>query len=351
MKHNQLVTQVTLYYLNHVAEVLRSRQRSVEQWLGAENLRESDLYDSSCVVDVDVYCRLIVSAIRLSSMPHLGLVIGAQLSINHHGALGFALLNCGSIKEMLNFFQRYLITRTPLFSLDIDRHQDETQVVINSSLVNEQVQRAMTEVMVTTLFSTIQTALSRVGQTPIQARSLPIIKRVGFRYSQPDYLPKYQQLMGSNMAFSQAQTHIVLNNHWVDKQMQTVDQASLTQAKMFCEQELANSIAHASWQSKVLMQVIKQNDRVPDIQTIAEQLHLVPRTLHRYLKKEGTSFKIILEQAQLAMAKQYLAEHTSTIKSVAYRLGYSDVANFRRAFKRWCGITPQQYKQENDPTL
>ena len=351
MKHNQLVTQVSLHYLNHVAEVLRSRQRSVSQWLGAESLSESDLYDSRCVVDVDVYCRLIVSAIRLSKMPHLGLVIGAQLSINHHGALGFALLNCGTIKDMLSFFQRYLITRTPLFSLDIERCQSQTIITIHSSLMNEIVLRAMTEAMVTTLLSTIQTALSRVSTVPLSTDQLPIIHRVAFRYAQPNYLAKYQQLLDRGMTFSQAHTQISLNNVWVDKRLQTVDQTSLTQAKRFCEQELAGVVAHASWQSKVLMQVIKHTEDVPDIQGVAAQLHVVPRTLHRYLQKEGTSFKRILEQAQLAMAKQYLAEHSSTIKSVAYRLGYSDVANFRRAFKRWSGMTPQQYKQENDFTL
>ena len=170
-----------------------------------------------------------------------------------------------------------------------------------------------------------------------------MIRQISFSYAQPDYLEKYQQLLNCPMSFAKNRTCITLNNALVDQQLRAVDQNSLFQAKQFCEQELALVSAHASWRSKVLMQIISRPEQYPDINVIADALHVSSRTLHRHLCSEGTHFKQIVEQTLASLAKQYLHEKTSTIKVVAYRLGYSDVANFRRAFKRWTGRTPQNY--------
>lgn len=340
-------TKVSLYYLNQVAEILRSHQISVTQWLATENLTEKTLYDSRCVVDLNTYCRLVESAIELSKLPHLGLIVGAQLSINHHGALGFALLNCGTVREMLAFFHRYLVTRTPLFKLQIARESRVTEVFLDSFVVGQQILRPLTEVLVTTLVSTVQSVTSRViNSTDIKIAETAAIERINFAFTQPEYFEKYCQLFNCKVLFDQPRTSIVFRNELVDRQLRAVDQNSLLQAKQFCEQELSSVSAHASWRSKVLMQIISRPDQYPDIGVVSGALNISQRTLHRYLCSEGTHFKQIVDQTLASLAQQYLKEKTSTIKIVAYRLGYSDVANFRRAFKRWTGITPQQFIQQ-----
>jgi len=340
-------TMVSLYYLNQVAENLRAHQVSVKQWLGAENLKESALYDSRCLVEFSTYCRLIESAIQLSKLPHLGLIVGAQLSINHHGALGFALLNCGTIREMLAFFNRYLVTRTPLFKLQVVRGERATEVFLDSFVVTHEVLRPLTEVLISTLVSTVQSVSSRVvNAAPNSVIYGSVVREINFSYSRPDYFDKYQQLLNCRLKFARTRTSILFSNDLVDKQLRAVDQNSLLQAKQFCEQELSLVSAHASWRSKVLMQIISRPDEYPDINIIASAMNVSARTLHRNLCKEGTHFKKIVEQSLSSLAQQYLQEKSSTIKFVAYRLGYSDVANFRRAFKRWTGMTPQDYMQQ-----
>ncbi|MBT0587250.1 AraC family transcriptional regulator [Alteromonas oceanisediminis] len=343
-------TRVTLNYLNHVADILRSHHISVEHWLQAEGLTEASLLDAQCMVSFDTYCTLITRAISLSKLPHLGLIVGAQLSINHHGALGFALLNCGSIREMLSFFHRYLVTRTPLFELRVERGKTSTRVILDSNVTSLEILRPLTEVLVATLISTLQTAGGRVvnsARKSLADRS--VISGVQFNYPQPDYVEKYRQLFNCRLQFSRMTTVIMLANEAVDEQLRAVDQHSLLQARQFCEQELASVSIHATWRSRVLMEIIRQPDTYPDISQIAASLNLSSRTLHRYLRAEGTQFKHIVDETLCALAQQYLREHGETIKSVAYRLGYSDVANFRRAFKRWMGVSPQQFVQQQPP--
>ena len=79
----------------------------------------------------------------------------------------------------------------------------------------------------------------------------------------------------------------------------------------------------------------------------ARLFHLTPRTLHRRLLDEGSSFKEILEQVRHLAVEYLKAGHLSS-EEIAYSLGYTDMANFRRAFKRWEAMPPSRYRAAQD---
>ncbi len=75
-------------------------------------------------------------------------------------------------------------------------------------------------------------------------------------------------------------------------------------------------------------------------QDIAQALHISVRGLQRKLKKEGTTFRRLVDDTRHDLALQYIKDSTVSINEMAYLLGYSEHANFSRAFKRWTGIAP-----------
>ena len=80
---------------------------------------------------------------------------------------------------------------------------------------------------------------------------------------------------------------------------------------------------------------------------VAEQLQLSGRHLNRKLLEEGTSFKLLREQLLYQMAEQLLAESCRQAE-IAERLGFSDESAFAKAFRRWSGMTPGQFRQGLD---
>jgi AraC-like DNA-binding protein len=82
----------------------------------------------------------------------------------------------------------------------------------------------------------------------------------------------------------------------------------------------------------------------PSQTTIARQMGLSERTLQRRLAAEGTSFNELLDDARRTIAFSYLADQKLAAYEVSFLLGYSEPATFFRAFKRWTGKTPQQYR-------
>ena len=89
------------------------------------------------------------------------------------------------------------------------------------------------------------------------------------------------------------------------------------------------------------------NQGAPTLPVVARKLNLSTRTLHRRLEERGLNFNGLLRETRLKLAKHYLADSRLELKQVAFLLGYSDVANFRRAFKRWEGVAPSGVREGN----
>lgn len=83
----------------------------------------------------------------------------------------------------------------------------------------------------------------------------------------------------------------------------------------------------------------------PTSQGIARRLKMSVRTLHRRLSDEGTSHKQLLDGLRRELAATYLRERAVAISEVAYLLGFSEPSAFHRAFKRWTGMTPVEWRR------
>jgi len=81
-----------------------------------------------------------------------------------------------------------------------------------------------------------------------------------------------------------------------------------------------------------------------NLKKVSRDLAIGSRTLTRRLGDEGLTFKKVLDESRVALAKRYLAERDLPITEVAWLVGYTEVSAFFHAFKRWTGVTPRQFR-------
>ena len=81
------------------------------------------------------------------------------------------------------------------------------------------------------------------------------------------------------------------------------------------------------------------------LEEVADQLHLSPRTAHRRLEEEGSSFRGIKDALRRDMALARLTKTRDPISQVAADLGYADTSAFYRAFVEWTGMAPVHYRR------
>jgi AraC-like DNA-binding protein len=79
----------------------------------------------------------------------------------------------------------------------------------------------------------------------------------------------------------------------------------------------------------------------------AEISELTPRTLNRRLAEQGTSYAALLDQARLAKAARMLPETDEKLLDISLMPGYANAANFSRAFRRWTGLSPREYRRQS----
>jgi AraC-like DNA-binding protein len=79
------------------------------------------------------------------------------------------------------------------------------------------------------------------------------------------------------------------------------------------------------------------------IDEMASQLHVTPQTLHRSLKREGTSYQRIKDSIRRDIAVTRLVKDRMPVNQVAEIVGFSEARSFTRAFKNWTGLSPREY--------
>lgn len=110
---------------------------------------------------------------------------------------------------------------------------------------------------------------------------------------------------------------------------------------------------HQQRQLPGLCHVIRQGfmndlERVPSLNELAQQLGMSSATLKRKLAKQHTSYQQLLDEAKLSASLKLMQQQAYGNNQLAEHLQVGDVNNFRKAFKRWCGLTPTALKERLD---
>ena len=111
-----------------------------------------------------------------------------------------------------------------------------------------------------------------------------------------------------------------------------------------CQQLLARLSRRSHFVDEVRKRIMAQPGFFPNLEQVASELALSPRTLRRRLGEEDSRFQEILDEVRLGLARDYLANSTLSIEQVAELLGFGHTGNFSHAFKRWCGMPPLEYR-------
>jgi AraC-like DNA-binding protein len=88
------------------------------------------------------------------------------------------------------------------------------------------------------------------------------------------------------------------------------------------------------------------DDEALSIQKVAKEMAVSVRTLQNRLEAEGVLFSDLLQGIREQLAKKYLRENYS-VEQITYLLGFSEPSVFRKAFKKWSGFTPREYREQS----
>ena len=173
-----------------------------------------------------------------------------------------------------------------------------------------------------------------------------VAARVWFAHARPPELAAVHDFFGTTeVSFGCEDSGIALAREELDRPMRLADAHSAGMLASLVDAELAARPQGSSLAARVEAFVAAALPGGTDVEDVARAMRMSARTLQRRLEQEQTRFGEVLDRARLGVARGLLADRGVTMADVAARVGFSDVATFSRAFKRWTGQPPGQWRR------
>jgi len=324
-------------YSRVLARELDLQERDLHTLLEGTGLQSSVLTECSEVSATSAQqMRILENALLLTQAPELGLRLGRRLQPATHGPLGYLILSCPDVLTSLQAFAQYLPTRLPFSTVTITQNhrQVECQLTLNIQASNS-IQRLLQECFALMIQS--------IGEASL-AHELDDA-RIELQHAKPDYHHLYRDYFHSPVEFSQTHNRVIIPLKTAQIANTSGNTDSYRVALELCQQlvdRLPSRDILTSHQVKRLL--LSHPIGSVGAEQNAQELFIAKRTLQRRLDREGTSYREIVETILADLASNYLSDPRLSIESIAFLLGYNDSAAFRKAFRRWYGISANEYR-------
>ena len=325
---------VPVAYIRQITEQLRFMQVDVDGWLARAGMRADQLAEPSGVVSYARFRGLVLSAVEEAQEPALGLFVGERLVASTHGIVGTLAIHSRNVGQALTMLERFAGLRTSLVSISHAVVGDEVRVLFEEARPLGDLQRPMFEALVLSIKNVLDDITMGTCNVP----------EVAFAFPRPDYASLATDLFGCPVLYGQDWTGFKAPAAVLEQPLARTDPEAFAAAEQICQAELDRLAQSETLAGRVRRLLLGHQAGFPSLQVTARLLHMTPRTLHRHLVVEGTSYRALLESVRRTLAVEQLKSGRFAVDEVAYQLGYTDVSNFRRAFKRWEGVAPSVYR-------
>ena len=299
----------------------------------------ASLNDPSARVSYEQVIRVFRNALALARDPTIALRAGNRMHVTAYGIWGYALLSSRTCADVLDFAIHYRGVIGPLTEMTHNPTARPPTCGFRALLTSDATDPIYRFSLEFTYAAHLRLARDIFGEDFSLSRA-----RVAYRA--PDYAARYRQFFGCPVDFSQTVNEISFDEAWLDCAPRTQDPITHAMATDMCRHIMMRLDQSGGMATRVRQALLEQMPwRFPRVESMAERLSLDARALRRRLEAQGTSYRKVLSEVRLALALEYLQKTNMTTEQIATRLGYSDAANFRHAFARWTGKSPQQYRE------
>ena len=312
-------------------DLSRNRGGKVEQLLKGTGIFQEDLQKSPHYISFEQLSSLIANLERHVSSADLSFLAGRRLFPLKQSPASDLMFNARTLNDLLRIVQVYQRQLFPqLFCQKLDT---DNQVYL---LVNPAVTDNASFGFLFEIFNSCVNAICKwhFGQ------QIPL--HFHFQQKRPKNIYQYEEYLGTRLHFNQPLNLISIDKSWLEKPL--LDSSHLVRHQSRSESARLRKTQHQEvGLIQFILLEISRNPKTTQ-EDIAGKMAISPATLKRKLKRHGTSFQALQDKCKSQQALFNLKYRGLTNEQAASALEIDSLPNFRRAFKRWTGMTPSQVK-------
>jgi len=317
----------------HLLETGRRHGLDPATCLAGTGLTSDDLADPATEVYASQELTMIRNVIgRLGDKPGLGMETGMQYNLADTGIFGYALMASPTFGDAIDVACRYAALADTYLSLVAEVTSREAVIEFRDNTIPHDVRRFVME-----------------RDFAIMLRLLPLLlganhPSVTLRMELADMQLPTQTVELDGVAVHVEHTTrnaLIIPADLIGRPMPAADPQTAAICIRQCEELLNRRRTRRGFSATVRTRLIQDSAEIPSMATVAKELCITERTLHRRLASEGTSYRALLDEVRAALAAELLKSGL-TVEETAQRLGYSETAAFTRAHTRWNGHPPSR---------
>jgi AraC-like DNA-binding protein len=314
-----------------LVELAISRGANIEHLLRGTSLFKQDLSNAEHKISTDQLCQLIQNCQKYTRSQDLSFMLGRRLLAAQSSKFVSLLQHARNYSQLARIFQLYQAHLFPISFGTVKEHEGHVYFIVNPAIKNS-VHEFMFEVLCAAVYQESKRLCGKL---------IPF--SFSFEQGRPRNIYQFEENLGSRLRFAQPINWIKLDKSFLQLGVQS--ELSFTRISLLQQSRVERLVDNKIGVLQYLYKAIEQG-RVNNLDQASEFLQTSPATLKRKLKLTGMSFQSLQDSVRKQQAVFELAVCKQNNGEVARKLQFSDVTNFRRAFKRWTGLTPAQLKAD-----
>ena len=296
-----------------------------------------ELRSTSARVPEETYDELIFRAVEATGDPAFGLRFADYCHPTSFSALGLALLASETLRDYCERWKRYFALINTNESVEFGSegglaYLADSRVPSNASPA---VERAHEDAFIALVVKYIR-LMYRPDYVPAKVTSIwPAPEQRG---------DVYRDYFGIEPEFDSTRNAIYISKEDLDVPLPAANAALARQNDQVVVDFLArmNKVDLPSQVNRKIIELLPSGECSNE--RIAAALNMSVRALYNKLNKVGTSYQELLDNTRKQLAFQYMLREEMSISEIAYLLGFTDCSNFSRAFRRWSGKSPSDFR-------
>jgi AraC-like DNA-binding protein len=266
--------------------------------------------------------------------PLIAVRVGLGLHPTTYGIAGLALLSSASLRHALQVAVEYGPLLCLKLGVNLELSGVEARLVLDNCCALHPWMLQLCSQLEVAKLCTLLRDLSGCR-----------VSRVEFAASPVELRPQLEELLGVPVLCGTDKSYISFDSAVLHAPFPQADATTHHSCLRSCDELMSDLRKCHEIRRRVRRMVLNANGTLPTLSEVAGRLFLSTRTLRRRLEDAQTSYQEIVGETRRDLAVRYLNQTSLSTEAIAEILGYSDTANFRQAFKRWTGESPQRYRR------